>query len=193
MSGRNPLGPELTAAAANMATGDFLYGQDISDGNKVKKFTGAEVLAGSGVTATAAEINSAADVSSRFVSVGDVDTHVVLTTDTGKTHGIPQVTGNIAITMPALSAGLEYTFVSSALTAEGDNWVITSTSDFGGGLMQVDTDGSAAAVISNGSSKNTCTIIAPLAGTRIHFICDGTNWIASGTVCAIAPPTFTEV
>lgn len=131
--------------------------------------------------------------SSKLVVVGDVDTYVVLVADSGKTHVIPQVTGDIAITLPAVAVGLEYTFVSSALTAEGDDWVITATTDFGGGLTQIDTDGSAAAVIANASSKNTCTVIAPLAGTSIYMICDGTNWLISGFVTAIAPPTFTDV
>lgn len=131
--------------------------------------------------------------SSQLVSVGDVNTHVCLVADSGKTHAIPLVTGDIAITLPAVAVGLEYIFVSSALTAEGDDWVITATTDFGGGLTQIDTDGSAAAVIADASSKNTCTVIAPLAGTRISMICDGTNWLINGFVCAIAPPTFTEV
>lgn len=153
------------------------------------------VLADASTTigATAAEINSACDVSTRYVDTGDVDTHVLLVADSGKTHTIPQVTGDIALTLPTAAAGLEYVVVSAAATAEGDDWVITATNDFIGGLMQVDTDGSAAAAIASGSSKNTCTVIAPLAGTNIRMICDGTNWVISGVVLAIAPPTFTDV
>jgi len=141
---------------------------------------------------TAAEVD-ALDVGTRHVDMGDVDTHVLLVADSGKTHTIPQVTGDIAITLPAASAGLEYPIVSGAATAEGDNWVITATNDFIGGLTQVDTDGSAAAVLASGSSTNTCTIVAPLAGTSIRMICDGTDWLISGFVLAIAVPTFTDV
>ncbi len=132
-------------------------------------------------------------VSTRHVDTGDVDTHVLLVADSGKTHTIPQVTGDIALTLPAAAAGLEYRVVSAAATAEGDNWVITATNDFIGGLAQVDTDGTAAAVLASGSSTNTCTIVAPLAGTGILMICDGTNWLISGFVLAIAVPTFTDV
>jgi len=174
--------------------GDFDLGNldNVVSALKNPDFTSV-TIDGTALTATAAEINSAADVSSRHVSVGDVDTHVLLATDSGKTHTVPQVTGDVAFTLPTPAAGLEYVIVSSAATAEGDDWVITATSDFIGGLTQVDTDGSAAAVISDGSSKNTCTIVAPLAGTSIRLTCDGTDWIASGHVCAIAVPTFTEV
>ncbi len=145
------------------------------------------------VSASAAEINSAADVSARHVDVGDVDTYVVLVADSGKTHTVPLVTGDIAITLPAAAAGLEYRFQSAAPTAEGDDWVITATNDFVGGLAQVDTDGSSAAVLASGSSTNTCTVVAPLAGTNISMICDGTDWLISGFVLAIAVPTFTNV
>ena len=155
--------------------------------------TGALFKGGVEITPTAAELNSAAKVSTRHVDVGDVDTYVVLVADSGKTHTIPQVTGNIAITLPAAAAGLEYTFRSVALSAEGDNWIITATNDFIGGLAQVDTDGSAAATHASGTTTNTCTVVAPLAGTTINMICDGTDWLISGFILAIAVPTFTDV
>ena len=163
-----------------------------SDGPGIDE-TGAFFISGTQVNATAAEMNSAADVSIRHVDTGDVDTHVLLVADSGKTHTIPQVTGDIALTLPTAAAGLEYVIVSASATAEGDDWVITATNDFKGGLSQVDTDGSAAAVLASGSSTNTCTIVAPLAGTSIRMICDGTDWLISGFVLAIAVPTFTDV
>lgn len=148
---------------------------------------------GTNINASGAEINSACDVSARFVNTGDVDTHVVLAADSGKLHIIPLVTGDIAITLPTAAAGLEYRFASGAPTAEGDDWIFTATNDFIGGLAQVDTDGSSAAVLASGSSTNTCTVVAPLAGTHIQMVCDGTNWFISGFVLAIAVPTFTDV
>ena len=150
-------------------------------------------IANVAVSASAAEINSATDVSARHVDVGDVDTYVVLVADSGKTHTVPQVTGDIAITLPAAAAGLEYTFRSVALSAEGDDWVITATNYFVGGLAQVDTDGSAAATHASGTTTNTCTVVAPLAGTTINMICDGTDWLISGFILAVAVPTFTDV
>jgi len=153
------------------------------------------VLADASTTlgATAAELNSAADVSTKYVNTGDVDTHVVLVADSGKLHIIPLVTGDIAITLPAPAAGLEYRFASGAPTAEGDDWIFTATNDFIGGLAQVDTDGSSAAVLASGSSTNTCTVVAPLAGTHIQMVSDGTDWFISGFVLAVAVPTFTDV
>jgi len=145
------------------------------------------------IDATAAEINSAADVSGRHVDTGDVNTHVLLVADSGKLHTIPQVTGDIAITLPTPAAGLEYRFALAATAAEGDSYVLTATSDFVGGLAQIDTDGSASAVVADGTSKNTCTVIDPLAGTTFTIICDGTNWLISGFVLSATPPTFTDV
>lgn len=188
---RTPIG--VDAPTVTPASGDFLVGFDASNKNEPIKDTAANWLTAALNGATIAELNSAADVSGRLVNTGDVDTHVLLTTDSGKTHVIPNVTGDIAITLPTPAAGLEYPIVFGGTAAEGDNWVITATSDFIGGLTQVDTDGSAAAVAADGSSKNTCTVIDPLAGTNINMISDGTNWFISGMVCSATPPTFTDV
>lgn len=150
------------------------------------------------INATAAEINGAADVSVRHVDTADVDTYVVLVADSGKTHTIPLVTGNIAITMPTAAAGLEYKFVMAGTAAEGDNWVFTATNDFVGGIVHLDTDAGSGGdevvpLASDGSSKNTFTVINPEAGTSLNFICDGTDWLLSGFVVADTIPTFTDV
>ena len=173
---------------------------DRSEAFKVEDIDGTASIYVDGVkvTATAAELNGAADVSARHVDVGDVDAYTVLAANSGKLHTIPLVTGNIAIAMPAASAGLEYRFMFAGTAAEGDNHIFTATNDFVGGVVHLDTDAGSAGdevvpVPSDGSSKNTFTVINPEAGTLVTMICDGTNWLTGGTVVSDTAPTFTDV
>lgn len=153
------------------------------------------------VTATAAEINAAADVSGRLVSIPDAATYVVLAANSGKTHVIPNLTASCTIDLPAVAAGLEYTFIGSAVAADAQNWIFDTTSAtnfYLGGLAFADTDAGAGAdeihagVFPDGNSNDIMTIVTPGAGTRVHLICDGTNWIVNGQVFSATVPTFAD-
>lgn len=155
-------------------------------------------LSGTEITATAAEINAAADVSSGIVSVSDATSYTVLAADSGKTHILPNFTSSCTITLPTASAGLEYTFVGKAVAADAQNWVFAAGVAYLGGLSFADTDAGAGAdeihlgVYPNGSSNDNMTIVTPAAGTIIRLICDGTNWIVSGNVFSATVPTFAD-
>lgn len=152
----------------------------------------------SGVTATAAEINAAADVSGRIVNVTDAATYTVLAADSGKPHIMPNFTASCTLSLPAVSAGLEYEFYGKGVAADAESWIFKSasaTNYFLGGVGFVDTDDPAdtvVAVYSNGSSNDFLTVAAPGAGTRIKLICDGTNWIANGVVVGATAPAFSD-
>lgn len=158
-------------------------------------------LSGTAITATAAEINAAADAGSRFVNVTDAASYTVLAANSGKIHIMPNFTATCTIALPAVAAGLEYTFISKAIAIDAQDWKIQSasaTNFFLGGVAFCDTDAGAGAdeisagVFSNGTSNDFLNVVTPGGGTRIHIICDGTNWIVNGIVFSATTPAFAD-
>lgn len=154
--------------------------------------------AGTAITATAAQINAAAAPASRIVNVSDATPYTVLAADSGKIHILPNFTASTTMNLPAVAAGLEYTFVGKAVAADAQNWVFTAPASafLLGGVAFADNDAGAGAdeihagVYPNGSSHLTLTVVTPAAGTSIYFVCDGTNWIVSGWVNSATVPAF---
>ncbi|WP_127524073.1 hypothetical protein [Mesorhizobium sp. Z1-4] len=148
-----------------------------------------------GVTATAAEINGAADVSGRYVAIADAD-YAVLAANSGKTHVIANVSADRTITLPAAAAGLEYVFMAAVGAADGHDWIFVAgdTSDlFYGGLLSVDTDAgpaTVALVAADQSDDDQLQVNLPQGGTCIRMISDGSFWYVSGTVISAEAPVF---
>lgn len=160
----------------------------------------AEAIVNLGITATAAEINAAADVSGRAVVIPDATPYTVLAANSGKPHIIVEQTANITINLPAVAAGLEYEFVGGGFATEAQNWIFVSpsaTNYFTGGLQFLDSDepGSGSTLVPvypDGNSNDNMTIITPQAGTRVKLICDGTLWVVNGIVFSATAPTFAD-
>jgi hypothetical protein len=157
--------------------------------------------AGTEVTATAAELNAAADVSGKRIAVANATSYVVLAANSGKTHVLPDFTSTCTFALPTPADGLEYTFIGKAVAADAQNWVFNTGSDtnfFLGGVAFADTDAGAGAdeihagVWPDGNSNSKLTVVTPGAGTRIHMICDGTNWILNGQVFSATVPSFAD-
>lgn len=134
-----------------------------------------------------------------IVSIANAATYTALAADSGKTHVFPDLTASCTVTLPAAASGLEYTFIGKGVAADAQNWVFdtgAAANFYLGGLQFADTDEPAAAVLTsvfpNGSSNDIMTIVTPGAGTRIHMICDGTNWIVNGIVASATIPTFSD-
>lgn len=154
------------------------------------------VLGNLDITATPAEINAAADVSSRLVSIADAATYTVLAADSGKTHVIPDLTADIVITLPTAAAGLEYRFMYGGVAADAQDWKISAGVAYKGGGLHIDSDAGAGAdeavpVFPNGSSNDNLIVLTPQGGTWVYLICDGTNWfvnacVVSATAAALA-------
>jgi len=183
------------------ATGDIIIMFDASDNYTPKYADAANVMELLGITATAAEINVRAAAASRYVNVTDAATYSVLAADSGKIHIMPNFTATCTLTLPTAAAGLEYIFIGKAVAADAQDWIIKSpsaTNYFIGGVSFADTDAGAGAdeihagVWSNGSSNDFLTVVTPGAGTRIHVICDGTNWIVNGQVFSATVPAFSD-
>ena len=166
------------------ATGDVIVMLDASD-SYAPKYADADNLR---------------EMTAGVVLVPDAATYVVLAANTGKTHIIPNLTADCTIDLPTAAAGLEYTFITSAVATEGQNWVFDSmsaTNFYTGGLQFLDSDepGSGSTLVPvypDGNSNDIMTIITPQAGTRVHVICDGTNWIANGQVFSATVPAFSD-
>lgn len=200
----NKLQYAMTDKAADIttaATSDIILMLDASDSYEIKYADSANVFELMGITATAAEINARVAAASRFVNVTDAATYSVLAADSGKIHIMPDFTSSCTLTLPTASAGLEYTFIGKAVAADAQNWIIKSpsaTNYFIGGVSFADTDAGAGAdeihagIWSNGSTNDFLTVVTPGAGTRIHVICDGTNWIANGQVFSATVPAFSD-
>jgi hypothetical protein len=153
----------------------------------------------SSVGATAAELNAAADVSARLVTITDANTPL-LVANSGKPHVIDNVSADRTFTLPTPASGLEYEFYPKLNAADGHDWLFTSGSDtnyFVGGVTFLDSDAGEAAdelslVVGDGNSNSIFQVNLPQPGTRIKFICDGTLWILSGLVCSTTAPTFAD-
>lgn len=200
----NKLQYAMTDVAADITTAttsDIIPMLDASDNYEVKYADSANVFELMGITATAAELNARAAAASRYVNVTDAASYSVLAADSGKVHIIPDLTATCTLSLPAVSAGLEYTFISKAIAADAQDWKIKSasaTNFFLGGVSFADTDAGAGAdeihagIWSNGSSNDFLNVVTPGAGTRIHVICDGTNWIVNGCVFSATVPAFAD-
>lgn len=157
-------------------------------------------LGGTLVTATAAELNAAADVSGKLVSIADAATYTILAANSGKTHIIPDLTATCTLTLPVEASGLEYEFVYAGVAADAQNWIFDSGSNtnyFLGGLVHLDTDAGAAGdeivpIAGDGNSNSKLTIVTPDVGTRVRMICDGTKWILSGHAVSATVPSFAD-
>lgn len=200
----NKLKYAFTDAASDITTAttsDIVVMLDASDNYTPKYADSANVFELMGVTATAAEINARSAAASRFVNVTDAATYTVLAADSGKIHIMPNFTASCTLTLPTAASGLEYVFIGKAVAADAQDWIIKSpsaTNYFLGGVSFADTDAGAGAdeihagIWSNGSTNDFLTVVTPGAGTRIHVICDGTNWIVNGQVFSATVPAFSD-
>jgi hypothetical protein len=200
----NQLKYAITDVASDIttgATGDIVLMFDASDNYTPKFADSANVFELLGITATAAEINARSAAASRYVNVTDAASYSVLAADSGKIHIMPNFTADCTLTLPTAAAGLEYIFIGKAVAADAQSWIIKSpsaTNYFVGGVSFADTDAGAGAdeihagIWSNGSTNDFLTVVTPGAGTRIHVICDGTNWIVNGQVFSATVPAFSD-
>jgi hypothetical protein len=192
---------DVASDITTATTSDIAVLLDASDNYTPKYADSANVFELMGITASAAQLNAAATPASRFVNVTDAATYAVLAADSGKIHIMPNFTASCTLTLPTAAAGLEYIFIGKAVAADAQDWIIKSpsaTNYFIGGVAFADTDAGAGAdeihagIWSNGSTNDFLTVVTPGAGTRIHVICDGTNWIVNGQVFSATVPAFSD-
>lgn len=166
---------------------------------KAADFTGGLSIGGTALTATAAEINSATDVSARTVAVGNENT-ALLAANSGKPHLVANVSADRTFTLPTAAAGLDFELIATVGAADGHDWIIDAGSDtnfYTGAIVHLDTDANDAGdeivvVAPDGDSNSKLQINLPQGGTRVRVICDGTNWIVSGIAVSVTVPAFAD-
>lgn len=169
---------------------------DVLSGGEIDVEAGGSLkLAGTAISATADELNAAADVSSRHVALADADA-TITAANSGKTHTIANVSADRTFTLPAASAGLEYTFVATVGAADGHDWIF-ATDDaaelFYGGVLMVDTDAgpaTVAPVVADQSDDDAFQVNLPQGGTWISMISDGSHWYVRGQVLSATAAAF---
>lgn len=148
---------------------------------------------GTAITATAAEINLAADISGRApVVVPDGASYAALAANSGLLHVIVDQGQNVTVTLPAAAAGLTFEFTYGGAAADASNHIFVPTAGFYIGSVEFhDSQADATTpVFSDGNSNDVFTLVTP-AAYNVKFVSNGTNWyvtgwVGSATVCTMA-------
>jgi hypothetical protein len=148
----------------------------------------AELNALAGATATAPEINMAADNSANIETV--VTTNVISAGESGKTFFL-DLAGGFASTLPVPAAGLRFTFIVKTAPTSGNYTIVTNgtTQKVLKGLVCVAAD--AVGDVSAGGTTASFVGNQALPGDRVDMICDGTIWYMKGFVQVTAGLTIT--
>ena len=141
-------------------------------------------IAGTSVTATAAEINAAADVSTRGEAV--VATNVITAAESGKTFFL-NVAGGFTSTLPAPATGLNYKFVVS--TAPTTAYIITTNG--GDNVIEGMADVNSTLVLAANEDKINFVANTAIVGDWVEVVSDGTSWFVTGQSGAAGGITFT--
>ena len=149
--------------------------------------TAAELNILDGCTATAAELNMAADSSANTEVV--TTTNVITAAESGKTFILNSATAFVT-TLPAVAAGLRFTFYAGATQVTGGNHTIVPNASndntiYGEYLVA----GATVPASAEGSINWIADTILP--GDKVEVFCDGTNWYVSGAAAATGAITFT--
>jgi hypothetical protein len=141
-----------------------------------------------GVTATAAEINMAADNSANTEAV--ITTNPITAAESGKTFFLELATGFVS-TLPAPAIGLRYTFVVKTAPSGGSYTVVTTSS---ANIIKGQQFSSAGDAGDSGTADDTITFVdgQSVAGDRVEVISDGTSWFAYAFSDVAAGITFTQ-
>jgi len=165
---------------------------DVSSGGEIDVESGGYLkLAGTALTATAAEINQSSDLSAKS---GDLDeTNTLTSADCGATKYLNDAT-EFATTLPAPTAGCEIRIVVKAAPASASYTVVTATSAniLIGGINELEVDtGDDGPYIADG---DTITFVDGVAvvGDYVTLYSDGTSWYLHGQANADGGITLTQ-
>jgi hypothetical protein len=130
----------------------------------------APAIGGVNITATAAEINNAADVSTRLISIADGTNTLSLTQATHANRIVSVLDATMAITLPeATGTGDSYTILQ-AIAATSSTIVTADTANAGfhGSITGSDTDADAAYNWAATGTQDTITFNGTSTGGKIY-------------------------
>lgn len=158
-----------------------------SSGAGVTTLSASELRALDGITATAAEINMAADNSTNAVII--TGTKEVSAAESGTTFFINNATGFVS-TLPAPFIGAKYTFINMTANTSGNHTVVTTSS---ANIIKGNQNSVAGDAGDTGTGDDTISFVAnqSLAGDKVELFSDGTSWFAYAISRVAAGMTFT--
>lgn len=137
------------------------------------------------VTATAAEINMAADNSANVEVV--TTTNVITAAESGKTFFLNSATG-FDSSLPAAAAGLRFKFVVTTIPTSGN---CTVTSDNDDNIIEGMADVNSTLVLAANEDSINFVASTCLIGDWVEVISNGTSWFVTGQSGAAGGITFT--
>lgn len=144
-----------------------------------------------GLTATAAELNMAADISAN-TEVVDA-TNVITAAESGKTFFLSSATEFVS-TLPAPAIGLRYRFIVSAAPSGASYTIVTTSSGntIKGHVLSADLNAASDGDIETSGGDTISFVDAKaVAGDMVEVYCDGTNWFASARCSVFDAITIT--
>lgn len=152
-----------------------------------REFTRTQALSISGtvVTATADELNMAADNSANVEVV--VAANVITAAESGKTFFLNHATG-FASTLPAPAAGLRFKFVVTTIPTSGNDTVVTNA---GADVIEGMADVNSTLVLAANEDSINIVASTALVGDWVEVVSDGTSWFVTGQSGAAGGVTFT--
>ena len=157
---------------------------DVTTGGEIDiEAGGALNIAGTAVTATAVELNQAADNSASVEVV--TATNVITAAESGATFFLNDA-AEFASTLPAVAAGLRYTFI---VTGAPSGASYTIGTDAGADVLNVVAmTGEAASVglVATGQDVLTFVLAESVVGDWVYCISDGTSWQCTGMAAVAA-------
>jgi len=138
-------------------------------------------IGGTAITATAAEINAAADVVTEAVTT----TNVITAAENGTRFVLNSATGFVS-TLPAPAAGLEFWFYTGATPPSSGNHTVVTDSSANIILGNIASPEDAAGSVAVVQDADTISFVASKAvhGDYSHVWSDGTNWYLDG-MCSV--------
>ena len=119
--------------------------------------------------------------------------------DSGRIIAVDTTSNDVAVTLPAAEAGLNFKFMITKKGGSNDLEIISpsETNYFYGGVAHLDTDAGSGgdevvSVVSDYNSNDYLTLLLADVGTVVELVCNGTLWYVSGTVNSNTAPVFND-
>lgn len=170
-------------ADGEMRWGDGTNAQDVvlerTGSGVIDLSTGSLAIGGTTITATAAELNAAADISAAFEDVTAANT--LTSAECGKTMTLNSAT-EFASTLPAPVAGCYFKFIVKAAPSGASYTIVTNggADIMIGGVNELEVDTADDGPYDNNADTITLVDSVAVVGDYIEMISDGTSWYFNG-------------
>ncbi len=174
-----PSSPGISSTSASLVTPD------------IGAATGTSLVLSGAITAVAGTLTSTAIVTPTIKDLTEVvtATNVIAAGETGSVFFLNSATEFVS-TLPAVAAGLHFTFIVTAAPSGASYTVVTNAS---ANIIKGNQNSVAGDAGDSGTGDDTITFVdgQSVAGDKVEVFCDGTNWFAYAISRVAAGITFT--